>query len=124
MSVDKIQRFEDFIAWQKARKLTKDLYQWSKNGEVARDFGFRDQIRRLAVSIMANIAEGYERGGAGEFHHFLSIAKASCAEVRSHLYVALDAGYIEQGKFELLMANAEEVGKITGGLRMSVQRKR
>jgi four helix bundle protein len=73
---------------------------------------------------MSNIAEGFERGGRGEFHQFLSTAKASCAELRSHLYVALDAGYLDQAKFGEMLAQAEEVGRILGGLRVSVQRQR
>ena len=120
---NKIQRFEDFIAWQKARVLTTTVYQLTSQGGFARDYGLRDQIRRAAVSIMANIAEGFERSGASQFLHFLAIAKASCAELRSHLYVALDVGYLDQAHFELLIGHAVEVGQIIGGLRASVQRR-
>ena len=73
---------------------------------------------------MSNIAEGYERGNPGDFYRFLCIAKASCAEVRSQLYIALDVGYLTQEQFEQLMKQAEEVGKVVGGLRMSVERQR
>jgi four helix bundle protein len=73
---------------------------------------------------MSNIAEGFERGGRGEFHQFLSTAKASCAEVRSQLYVALDVGYLNQARFDELMRQAEEVARIVGGLRSSVDRQR
>lgn len=90
----RIERFEDFIAWQKARKLTADIYRVTSEGRFARDFGLKDQIRRAAVSSMSNLAEGFERGRPAEFHQFLSIAKASCAELRAQLYVALDVGYI------------------------------
>jgi four helix bundle protein len=86
----------------------------------AKDFGLSGQIQRAAVSIMSNIAEGFERGGRGEFHQFLSIAKASCAEVRSQLYVALDAELIDLNSFTKLFMLAEEVGRIVGGLRASV----
>jgi four helix bundle protein len=74
--------------------------------------------------MMSNIAEGFERGRSAEFHQFLSIAKASCAELRSQLYVALDAGYLERALFESLLGEAEEVGRLIGGLRASVQRRR
>lgn len=85
----RIERFEDFIAWHKARKLTADIYRVTSEGRFARDFGLKDQIRRAAVSSMSNLAEGFERGRPAEFHQFLSIAKASCAELRAQLYVAL-----------------------------------
>ena len=89
----------------------------------ARDFGLRDQIQRATVSIMSNIAEGFERAGKSEFHQFRVVAKASCAEVRSQLYVALDTGYISNDQFESARAQAEEVGRIIGGLRASLKRK-
>jgi four helix bundle protein len=73
---------------------------------------------------MSNIAEGFERGGRGEFHQFLSTAKASCAEVRSQLYVALDVGYLHQLEFNRLITLAEEVGRIVGGLRASVAKQK
>ncbi len=121
---DKVSRFEDIIAWQKARTLTARIYQVTGQGRFERDFGLRDQIRRAAVSIMSNIAEGFERGKPSEFHQFLSVAKASCAELRTQLYIALDAGYISQQVFNELMAAATEVGRIVGGLRAAVERKR
>jgi len=96
---NKIERFEDFIAWQKARTLTAKIYKVTGEGIFARDFGLRDQMRRAAVSIMSNIAEGFERGRPAEFHQFLSIAKGSCAELRSQLYVSLDAGYLSDPAF-------------------------
>ncbi len=119
-----IERFEDLIAWQKARVLTKEIYGVTQNGRFAKDYGLSKQIQRAAVSIMSNIAEGFERGSRGEFHQFLSIAKASCAEVRSQLYVALDVGYLEKNQFGALMEQAEEVGRIIGGLRASVAKQR
>ena len=122
--MSKIERFEDFIAWQKARALTAKVYKATGDGEFARDFGLKDQIRRAAVSIMSNIAEGFERGRPSEFHQFLSIAKGSCAEVRSQLYVALDVGHLGDRDFRELVALAEEVGQIVGGLRASVERRR
>ncbi len=122
--MSKIEEFEDLIAWQKARELTKTIYETTKQGAFAKDFGLSGQIQRAAVSIMSNIAEGFERGNPREFHQFLSIAKASCAEVRSQLYVALDAKYLDEKTFQTLMELAKETGKIIGGLRVSVERRR
>ena len=119
-----MERFEDLIAWQKARELTKRIYHISREGVFSKDFGLSSQIQRASVSIMSNIAEGFERGGRGEFHQFLSTAKASCAELRSQLYVALDNGYISRTSFAEFMALAEEVGRIVGGLRASVDKQR
>lgn len=119
-----VKRFEDLIAWQKARVLCAAIYRVTKQDPFGRDFGLCGQIQRAAVSTMSNIAEGFERGNRGEFQQFLSIAKASCAEVRSQLYVALDIGYIAEPAFENLLAMAEEVSRIVGGLRASVARQR
>jgi len=116
-----ISRFEDLIAWQKARALTKNIYLLTATERFSRHFGLRDQIQRAAVSIMSNIAEGFERASKAEFHQFLVIAKGSCAEVRSQLYVALDTGYITSDQFEKARAQAEEVGRIIGGLRASLR---
>lgn len=121
---ERIGRFEDLVAWQKARELTAAVYKTTKQGEFMRDFALRDQIRRAAISVMANIAEGFERGKPSEFHQFLSVAKASCAELRSHLYVALDVGYLDRESFHSLLLSAEEVGRILGGLRASAERRR
>ena len=119
-----VQKFEDLIAWQKARSLTKAIYQVSRTGAFARDTGLRSQIQRAAVSIMSNLAEGFERNRSGEFHQFLSTAKSSCAELRSQLYVAADVGYLDPTQFEALLTQAEEVGRIIGGLRASVAKQR
>jgi four helix bundle protein len=100
------------------------MYQITRQEAFARDLSLSRQIQRAAVSIMANIAEGFERSGRGEFHQFLSTAKASCAEVRSHLYVALDVGYLDQTTFNELLTRAEEVARIVGGLRSSVAMQR
>ena len=120
----KIEKFEDLIAWQKARELTKEIYEISSQEPFNKDFGLRNQIQRAAVSIMANLAEGFERGKRTEFHQFISIAKSSCAEVRSHLYVALDARYLGSPQFDLTMAKAKELSLILGGLRVSVAKQR
>ena len=88
--------FEDLQIWQEARRLTNRIYKITKRQSLSKDFGLCDQIRRASVSIMSNIAEGYERGGNQEFSQFLSIAKGSCGEVRCQLYVVLDEGYLEK----------------------------
>lgn len=120
----RIARFEDLLAWQKARALTARIYRITRTGEFATDFDLRSQVRRAATSTMSNVAEGFERARPSEFQQFLSIAKGSCAELRSHLYVALDVGYLDETAFGSLLAEAEEVGRIIGGLRASVQRRR
>jgi four helix bundle protein len=120
----KIGRFEDLIAWQKARALAHSIYEATQQGAFAKDYRLCGQIQGAAVSIMSNIAEGFERGRRGEFHQFLSTAKASCAELRSQLYTALDVGCLDKTGFERLMTQAEEVARIVGGLRASVQRQK
>lgn len=117
-----VQRFEDLIAWQKARVMTKNIYLLTFQAKFARDFGLKDQIQRAAVSTMSNIAEGFERNRLTEFHQFLSTSKSSCAEARSLLYVAYDINYIDEPTFRTHLTQAEEVGRIIGGLRASVER--
>ena len=111
----KIERFEDIVGWQKARLLTKAVYDCSKTGEFGRDFSFRDQIRSASVSLMSNIAEGFERGGDKEFVQFLSTAKGSCGEVRSQLYVAVDQGYILTSRFDELYEMSVETSRVISG---------
>jgi len=111
-----IQKFEDIDAWQKARELTKTIYVLTNDGQFARDFGLRDQIRRASVSIMSNIAEGFGRGGNKEFIQFLSTAKGSASEVQAQLYVALDANHINDEQFQSLYALAQSTGNMIGGL--------
>ena len=89
-----VRTFEDLEIWKDARALTWEIYQLTRDSKFSNDFALRDQIRRAAVSIMSNIAEGFERGGNQEFIQFLYVAKASCGEVRSQLYVTLDQSYI------------------------------
>ena len=120
----KVEKFEDLVAWQRARELTGLVYRLSSSGDFSRDWGLRDQIRRASVSIMSNLAEGFERAGRAEFRQFLVIAKGSCAEVRAQLYVALDAGYITRDEFQKVYAIAEETGRIVNGLRAAVERQR
>ena len=120
----KIERFTDILAWQKARILTKEIYTLTRQGTFARDFGLTGQMQRASVSIMSNIAEGFARSGLGEFQQFLSIAKASCVEVHSLLYVAFDAEYVNQATFDRMVAQTEEVTRLVGGFRSAVERER
>jgi four helix bundle protein len=109
-------RFEEIESWKKSRELTKQIYSVSGKTAFARDFGLRDQIRRASVSIMSNIAEGHDRGGAREFIQFLATAKGSAAEVRCQLYVAADQGYLDEQEFAELSTLATETAKMVSGL--------
>ena len=120
----RVVNFEDLIAWQRARKLAGYVYDVTCEGESARDFGLSRQMRRAAVSIRSNIAEGHERGGAAEYARFHGIAKGSCAELRSQLYVALDAAYVDRNTFADLLERTKELGRILGGLRRAVREHR
>ena len=111
-----IQRFEDIDAWKIAREVSNEVYHLSTEGAFARDFGLRDQIRRCAVSVMANIAEGFERDGRREFVNFLSIAKGSAGELRSHLYIALDQKYITDEEFRLVYDKSLQNSRLISGL--------
>ena len=117
-----ITKFEDMQAWQKARELTAGIYELTRTGEFAKDYALRDQIRRAAISVMSNLAEGFERSSRQEFHQFISIAKGSCAEVRSQLYTALDAKLIDQEEFYKDMACAESAANLIGAFRSSIAR--
>lgn len=110
-----IERFEDIEAWKRAREVTKKIYQLSSTGEFSRDFGLKDQIRRCSVSVMSNIAEGFERDGNREFINFLSIAKGSCGEARSQLYVAFDQNFITSDDFESTYDHLSQTGRMIGG---------
>ena len=120
----KAERFEDLIAWQKARELTRAIYEVTTQGGLARDLGLAGQLRRAAVSAMSNVAEGFDRDGMAEFHRFLTIAKASCGETRSLLYVALDVGYIDDATFDRLKDRTDEAARVINGLRTAVARRR
>ena len=119
-----VTRFEHLIAWQKARELDREIYMTTRAGPISRDFSLVNQIRSAATSVMSNIAEGFERGGQAEFHQFLVIAKGSCGEVRSNLYIALDVGYLGEKESKRLTEMAENTGKVVGALRAAVQKRR
>jgi four helix bundle protein len=118
----KIERFEDLISWQKARELNRLVYKISANGTFAKDFGLRDQIRRASISIMSNIAEGFERGGDKEFAQFLSNAKGSCGEVRCQLYAALDEKYLSEAEFKQLSEQSLEISRLISGFMTYLRR--
>ena len=108
----KIEWFEDIIAWQKAKELTVAIY--SQFGDCG-DYGFKDQICRATVSIMNNIAEGYERRSNKEFKQYLFIAKGSCGEVRSMLYLASELNYISTSQYKQLHDSSTEIARMLSG---------
>lgn len=119
--MSKVERFEDLVAWQKGRALAARIHRVVNSGTFARDFAFRTQLWKAASSVPSNIAEGFERFGAAQFLYFLSVAKASCAEVRSDLYTAFDVGHIDEPTMNALLAEASECARIIGKLRASVE---
>ena len=108
--------FEDLIAWQKARTLVRKIHEVSNKGLFKKDYSLRNQVCRASVSVMSNIAEGFEREGDKEFIQYLSQAKASCGEVRSQLYVALDLGYVDEEEFIALHEMSSEASRVISGL--------
>lgn len=114
--MSRIERFEDLEAWKMARALTASIYGVSGTGAFSRDFALRDQIRRASISIVSNIAEGFERDGDKEFLQFLSMAKGSCGEVRAQLSLAIDQKYVSGAQFEELTAKAIELSRVISGL--------
>jgi four helix bundle protein len=106
-------RLEDIQAWQKARQLTRRIYEATSNGRFAQDYGLRNQIQRASISIMANIAEGFGRRSDKEFANFLNMAHGSATEVQSHLYVALDLSYISESTFSELNGLVDEISRMT-----------
>ncbi|MEQ1642345.1 MAG: four helix bundle protein [Pyrinomonadaceae bacterium] len=118
----KFNRFEEILAWQKAREATKRVYDVSNMGNFAKDFGLRDQFRRATVSIMANIAEGFGRRTNKDFANFLVIAHGSAAEVQSHLYVALDLDYIAQPAFDEIYQLIDETSRMIMSLNLHLRK--
>ena len=115
----RITRFEDLVVWQKAKALSLAVYRVTSRGGFARDFGLRDQIRRAAVSVMSNIAEGFERYSRPEFRQFLAVARGSVAEVRSQLHLARELGYLPDPEFFALHADCMEISRMLASLRSS-----
>ncbi len=108
--------FEDLQVWQLARTVTAKIYACSKVGPFSKDFGLRDQMQRAAVSVLSNVAEGFERRSDNSFHQFLAIANGSTAELRAQLYVALDQGYISRQTFDELRHDVIRIGKMLASL--------
>ena len=114
-----VRRFEDLVAWQKARALALEVYRVTGKGGFGRDLGLKDQARRAASSVMANIAEGFERYSRREFQHFLGIARGSAGELRSHLSLAAGLGFLDRDHFAALDAGCSEVSRLIAALRAS-----
>ena len=117
----KIEKFEDIEAWKLARQVTKLVYEISSNEKFARDFALVNQIRRASISILSNIAEGFERSGNKELLQFLAIAKGSCGEVRAQLYVALDQKYVDETKFKEVSQKLSETSRLISGFMKYLQ---
>lgn len=111
-----IEKFEDIESWKRAREVTRLIYEASSSERFSRDFALVNQMRRASVSILSNIAEGFERSGNEEFLQFLAIAKGSCGEVRAQLYVAFDQKYIEQADFAKLSEKLLETSRLIAGM--------
>lgn len=111
----KIERFEDLIIWKEARKLSSEIYSVILSDENVKDFALKDQINRSSSSIMDNIAEGFERQGNKEFRQFLTIAKASCGEVKSQLYRSLDRSIINANQFNELYKKTDAISQMIHG---------
>lgn len=116
-----IKRFEDIGAWQKGRAFVSSVYSVSEEGRFQRDFALRDQIRGAVISIPSNIAEGFERYRPRELRQFLSIAKGSCAEVRTQLYLAYDVGYFDELRLKALLEEGEKLGRSIAAFRSSIR---
>ena len=108
--------FEELTAWQKARKLVNEIYDATEDKLFSKDFCLRDHLRKSSISILSNIAEGFERGGTAEFMQFLWIAKGSAGELRSQLFIAFDQKYINSDKFRALTDLTKETASIIAGL--------
>ena len=114
--------FEDLRVWQNGIRLVKQIYSLTNEGTLRKDFGFRDQLRRAAVSIPTTIAEGFERASSKEYLYFLTIAKGSAGEVRSLLRVALEVGYVERATYVLLYEQVTELSRMLFNQIQSIKR--
>ena len=116
----KVQKFEDLLAWQKARVMVSEVYKLTGERLFARDFALKDQVRRSAIAVMSQIAEGFERGNSAEFHRSLQGAAATCAELRSQIYIASDAGYVTWEQSRDFLKLSDELSRVIGGLRSAL----
>jgi len=117
----KVEKFEDLIVWQKAHELAVGIYGLTSREPFCRDFGLRDQNQRAAVSVMSNIAEGFERYSRPEFRQFLSVARGSVAEVRSQLYLAQSLQYVDEEDFDRIYSLCKDISNLTGALKKSLE---
>jgi four helix bundle protein len=115
-AVAEIEGFEDIKAWQTGMELTRVVYAFSRRGEFAGDFALRDQVRKGAISVVSNIAEGFERGGNVEFIQFLFYAKGSAGEVEAQLHVACDQGYVSEAESAQAQSLARTTRMLLSGL--------
>jgi len=122
VGVDKPSRFEEMNAWKKARELTRAVYAISAKSRLAQEFDLKRQMCRSAVSVAANIAEGFERQGNREFLRFLSIAKGSCGELRSHVVISRDQGFVSEEQFLFLHRRSIELSRVLAGLMKKLRR--
>lgn len=114
--------FERLLVWRRAREVVRVVYRLSDSGRLRNDWPLRDQMRRAAISVVSNVAEGYERGRRGELRQFLGIAKGSCGELRAQLYIAKDVGYVDGEEFEDLLTRLMEVSRLLSRFRAAVIR--
>lgn len=122
MEKKKIETFEDLRVWQQGIELVKQIYLMTKEGNISRDFGLRDQLRRAAVSVPTNIAEGFERHSRKEYVNFLNIAKGSAGEVRSLLRVALEVGYLDKNTYLRLYDMAKGLSRMLASQIQAINR--
>ena len=115
-----VSRFEELLVWQKAKVLCVSIYRVTNSGPFAKDFGLRSQIQRASVSVMSNIAEGFDRNSRAEFARFLAIARGSAGEVRSQLYLAQELGYVDEVTSHALLRDCNEITSMLIGLRKSL----
>jgi four helix bundle protein len=118
-----VTRFEDLIGWQKSRTLFKKTHDITSKPPLLKDFPLRDQMRRAALSVMSNIAEGFDKGGDKEFVQLLFVAKGSCSELKSQLQAANEIGYLNQDDFQELWNLAEEISRILQGLIKAIKKR-
>ncbi len=109
-------QFEDLAAWQKARALTRAIYEVTRGEKFAQDYALSSQMQHSAIATMSCIAEGFERRAQNEYHQFMFTARMNCAELRSQLYVGLDAGFIDQAQFQQLLGQIGELARILGDM--------